>query len=321
MIVVTGAYGFIGSALVSKLNKEGHTNLVLVDDFSKSQKKKNLEGKQFEEQVERDDFIAWMEKNIKEIDFIFHIGARTDTAEFDKEVFDKLNLNFTKNIWQLCSQYYIPLVYASSAATYGLGEHGYEDRHDIVDKLKPLNEYGISKNDFDKWALQQKKLPPFWAGLKFFNVYGPNEYHKGRMASVIFHAYHQINNTGKVKLFRSHRDDFNDGEQLRDFIYVKDVIDVLYFMMQKQPDSGLYNLGTGNARSFNALAKSTFAALNKESIIEYIDTPKDIRDKYQYFTEAGMSKLRKAGYINEFHSLEKGVDDYVRNYLVTGEYL
>lgn len=321
MIVVTGAYGFIGSALVSKLNQEGYDNLVLVDDFSKTRKEDNLEGKKILKRIERDDFQEWMEQNIKEIDFIFHIGARTDTAEFDKQVFDKLNLNFTKKIWQLCAQYYIPLVYASSAATYGLGEHGYEDRHDIVDKLKPLNAYGESKNDFDKWALGQTKQPPFWAGMKFFNVYGPNEYHKGRMASVIFHAYHQINKTDKVKLFRSHREDFKDGEQLRDFIYVKDVVDVLFFMMKQQPESGLYNLGTGNARSFNALAKSTFAALDKEPVIEYINTPEDIRDKYQYFTEAGMSKLRNAGYINEFHSLEKGVDDYVRNYLVPGKYL
>jgi len=321
MIVVTGAYGFIGSALVSKLNAEGYKNLVLVDDFSKTAKEENLNKKSYLQRIERENFPEWMEKNIKEIDLIFHIGARTDTAEFDKEVFDKLNLNFTKKIWQLCAQYYIPLVYASSAATYGLGEHGYEDRHDIVDKLKPLNAYGESKNDFDKWALNQRKQPPFWAGMKFFNVYGPNEYHKGRMASVIFHAYHQINNTDKVKLFRSHRDDFKDGEQLRDFIYVKDVVDVLFFMMEKQPKSGLYNLGTGNARSFNALAKSTFAALDKDAVIEYIDTPEDIRDKYQYFTEAGMIKLRNAGYKNEFHSLEKGVDDYVRNYLIPEKYL
>ncbi len=321
MIVVTGAYGFIGSALVSKLNQEGYDNLVLVDDFNKTAKEGNLADKKHIQRIERDGFYEWMEKNIKEIDFIFHIGARTDTAEFDKKVFDKLNLNFTKEIWQLCAQYYIPLVYASSAATYGLGEHGYDDRHDIVNQLKPLNAYGESKNDFDKWALSQSKQPPFWAGMKFFNVYGPNEYHKGRMASVIFHAYHQINKTDKVKLFRSHRDDFKDGEQLRDFIYVKDVVDVLYFMMEKQPESGLYNLGTGNARSFNALAKSTFAALEKVPVIEYIDTPEDIRDKYQYFTEAGMSKLRNAGYKNEFYSLEKGVDDYVRNYLVPGKYL
>lgn len=320
MIVVTGAYGFIGSALVSKLNAEGYNNLILVDDFSKTVKEGNLKNKTYDQRIERDNFHGWMEKNIKAIDFIFHIGARTNTAEFDKEVFDKLNLNFTKKTWQLCAQFYIPIVYASSAATYGLGEHGYEDRHDIVDKLKPLNAYGESKNDFDKWALSQTKQPPFWAGMKFFNVYGPNEYHKGRMASVIFHAYHQINKTDKVKLFRSHREDFKDGEQLRDFIYVKDVVDVLYFMMIKQPKSGLYNLGTGNARSFNALAKSTFAALDKDAVIEYIDTPEDIRDKYQYFTEAGMSKLRNAGFKNEFHSLEKGVGDYVRNYLVPGKY-
>lgn len=320
MIVITGAWGFIGSALVSKLNAGGHTDLVVVDDFSQTRKEKNLAGKSYRQKIERDDFADWLKQNAENVDFIFHIGARTDTAEFDKAIFDKLNLNYTRMIWQVCAEKDIPLVYASSAATYGLGEHGYSDRHDIVEKLHPLNAYGESKNDFDKWALKQRKLPPFWAGMKFFNVYGPNEYHKGRMASVIFHAYNQIKDNGQVKLFRSHKPEYKDGEQLRDFVYIKDVVNVLYFMMQRKPTSGLYNLGTGKARTFIDLAKATFAGLDREATIEFIDTPKDIREKYQYFTEADMSKLMQAGYNKPFHSLEEGVDDYVRNYLSKGEY-
>jgi ADP-L-glycero-D-manno-heptose 6-epimerase len=201
-----------------------------------------------------------------------------------------------------------------------MGEHGYDDNHEIVEKLKPLNPYGVSKNDFDKWVLKQDETPPFWAGLKFFNVYGPNEYHKGRMASVISHAFKQINETGKVKLFRSHNPDFKDGEQLRDFVYVKDLVSVVLFLMNSQTDSGLFNLGTGTARTFVDLAKATFAALNLEPNIEFIDTPEDIRDKYQYFTEANMNKLILAGYKKPFTSLEAGVGDYVKNYLTNSKY-
>ncbi|HMD00587.1 MAG TPA: NAD-dependent epimerase/dehydratase family protein, partial [Ferruginibacter sp.] len=206
-----------------------------------------------------------------------------------------------------------------SAATYGGGEHGYEDSHEIIDQLKPLNPYGVSKNVFDRWVLRQapdpSKCPPFWAGLKFFNVYGPNEYHKARMASVIFHSFNQIKKSGRVKLFRSHRPECNDGEQLRDFIYVKDVIKVCYWLMENQPVSAIYNLGTGKARSFNDLVKSTYAGVDMQPEIDYIDIPEDIRDKYQYFTEATMDKLRNTGYKDEFYSLEDGVGDYVRNYL------
>ncbi|NNF02459.1 MAG: NAD-dependent epimerase/dehydratase family protein, partial [Bacteroidia bacterium] len=213
-----------------------------------------------------------------------------------------------------------PLVYASSAATYGDGELGYDDDHKVLDKLKPLNPYGDSKNEFDKWAIAQEKQPYFWAGLKFFNVYGPNEYHKSRMASVIFHAYNQISETGKMKLFRSHRDDYKDGMQIRDFVYVKDVCDVCYFLLHHRKDSGLYNLGTGKARSFLDLVDSTFTAMGKKSKIEFIDIPEDIRDKYQYFTEANMAKLKGIGYDKEFTSLEAGVEDYVKNYLVGTKY-
>ncbi len=320
MIVVTGAAGFIGSVLTGRLNHDGLTDLVLVDSFSSQEKNRNIENKLFTSKVDRALFFDWLDSNHEKVDFVLHIGARTDTTEFDKAVFDKLNLNYTKEVWKRCANYEIPLIYASSAATYGLGEFGYNDDHEIVEKLKPLNPYGESKNDFDKWALKQEKQPPFWAGLKFFNVYGPNEFHKGRMASVIFHAFHQIENTGKVKLFKSHRPDFKDGEQLRDFVYVKDVANVIIFLMNKRPASGLYNLGTGKARTFVDLAKATFEAVDKQPVIEFIDTPADIRDKYQYFTQANMDKLIAAGYDTPFTSLENGVDDYVRNYLSEGKY-
>lgn len=315
MIIVTGAAGFIGSCLVSKLNREGFNDLVLVDDFSSSEKSKNLEGKIFSKKVHRDEFHDWLRANQRLVQFVFHIGARTDTTEFNKEIFDKLNLNYTKDLWQICVEFGLPLVYASSAATYGLGEHGYKDDHAIVDQLKPLNPYGDSKNDFDKWALKQARQPYFWAGLKFFNVYGPNEYHKGRMASVIMHAYNQIGSAGKVKLFRSHNPNYADGGQLRDFVYVKDVVEVCMFLLHHRKNSGLYNLGSGKARTFLDLAKNTFAGMGKEPNIEFIDTPADIRDKYQYFTEADMSKLRSVGYDKPFHTLEEGVKDYVENYL------
>ncbi len=320
MIVLTGAAGFIGSVILQKLNENAIYDIVLVDDFSKKEKENNFVNKKFAKKINRNDFFDWFDKNTDKIEFVLHIGARTDTTEFDMSVFEALNINYSKEIWKRCTANNIPLIYASSAATYGLGEFGYADNHQIVNKLKPLNPYGISKNEFDKWVLKQKDTPPFWSGLKFFNVYGPNEYHKGRMASVIFHAFNQINETGKVKLFRSHNPDYKDGEQLRDFVYVKDVADVILFLMNKKPENGLYNLGTGKARTFLDLANSVFKALDKKPVIEFIDTPEDIRDKYQYFTQAEMEKLRNAGYSNEFTSLEKGTFDYVTNYLAGHKY-
>ena len=314
-IIVTGAAGFIGSCMVSYLNQQGFENLILVDEFDEEEKEFNLLHKKFIARVEREIFFDWAEKEKPKVDFVFHLGARTDTTEFNYAIHQHLNVEYSQKIWNYCTINNIPLVYASSAATYGEGEFGYEDDHEIVEQLKPLNAYGISKNEFDKWVLHQEDHPPFWAGLKFFNVYGPNEYHKARMASVIFHSFNQIKQNGKVKLFRSHKDSCKDGEQLRDFIYVKDVVAVCYWMMETTIVSGLYNLGTGIARSFNDLTKATFAGMDIAPIIEYIDIPEDIRDKYQYFTEAKMDKLRKAGYIHEFYTLEKGVDDYVRNYL------
>lgn len=320
MIVVTGAAGFIGSCLVSKLNALELKRIVLVDDFTKPLKGHNLVDKNYLKKIDRSEFIEWFKENGSEVQFVYHIGARTDTAEFDVNIFNELNLEYSKNVWKWCTHFNVPLVYASSAATYGLGELGYEDNHKVVDQLKPLNPYGDSKNDFDKWVLKQHHTPPFWAGLKFFNVYGPNEYHKDRMASVILHAYRQINKTGEMKLFRSHNDRYADGEQKRDFVYVKDVVNVCYFLYANQPESGLYNLGSGKARTFLDLAKNTFKALKRDTKISFIDTPEDIRDKYQYFTQANMNKLIKAGYKEGFHTLEQGIEDYVKNYLVDNKY-
>ncbi len=316
MIIVTGAAGFIGSGLVSRLNQEGFNDVVLVDDFSRNEKQKNYEGKRYSVLVDRDAFKEWIDKNHKQIEFVFHLGARTNTAEFDVAVFNKLNLSYSQMVWNACVEYGLPLVYASSAATYGMGEFGYDDDHAIIPKLKPLNPYGESKNDFDKWALIQPKKPFFWAGLKFFNVYGPNEFHKGRMASVIFHSFNQISATGKMKLFRSHNPKFTDGGQMRDFVYVKDLCDVMLFLMKSRKNSGIYNMGTGKARTFLDLTKATFKAMGVKEDISFIDTPEDIRDKYQYFTEANMGKLRSIGYTKPFTTLEDGVTDYVKNYLI-----
>ena len=315
MIVITGAAGFIASFLAEKLNESGVNNLILVDDFSRKDKESNHKNLKCYSKIERTAFIGWFSTNHKEVDFIFHLGARTDTTEMDYSILEALNVKYSEDIWNICTANKIPLIYASSAATYGMGEYGYEDKHDLVSKLKPLNPYGESKNNFDKWVLNQATTPPFWAGVKFFNVYGPNENHKGRMASVVFHTYQQIQKTGGMRLFRSHHKDFQDGEQLRDFIYVKDVVSILSFLYEANVESGIYNVGTGKARSFHDLASLTFEALDLKPNISFIDTPLDIRDKYQYFTQASMQKLIAAGYSKPFHSLEEGVCDYVQNYL------
>ena len=324
IIIVTGAAGFIGSCMVQTLNDNGYENVIIVDDFGVEGKRNNWQQKKFINAVERQSLFDWLEINKPQIASFIHLGARTDTTEFNYAIHEELNVEYSKNVWQYCIQNNVPLIYASSAATYGNGEFGYDDNHEIPFKLQPLNPYGVSKNEFDKWALKETTQPPFWAGLKFFNVYGPNEYHKARMASVIWHSFNQIKKDGVVKLFKSHRPDFKDGQQLRDFIYVKDLINVILWMMETIDsreatiDCGLYNLGTGKARSFEDLVKATFAGLDLKSNIEYIDMPLDIRDKYQYFTEANMKKLQDSGYTNEFYSLENGIDDYVRNYLNDG---
>jgi ADP-L-glycero-D-manno-heptose 6-epimerase len=341
-IVVTGAAGFIGSCLVSFLNNEGYNNLILVDDFSQKSKDINLKGKKFLQKIERELFFEWLQNKIPKIEFVYHIGARTDTTEFDYSIHEHLNVEYSKKMWMYCSENNIPLVYASSAATYGAGELGYKDDEKVIENLKPLNPYGVSKNEFDKWVLRQVqddklrqaqgdsptelKLPPEWAGLKFFNVYGPNEYHKARMASVIFHSYNQIIKNGFVKLFKSHKSEFKDGEQLRDFIYVKDVLKICFWFLDcwqkdhKSFISGIYNVGTGKARSFNDLVKATFFAMDLNPEIQYIDMPEDIRNTYQYYTQAEMQKIKTAGYNEKMFSLEEGVDDYIRNYLSKNEY-
>ncbi len=330
IIVVTGAAGFIGSCMAGYLNEQGFENLILVDEFDEDEKELNLHEKKYAVRIERENFFDWLDIEKPDIKFVFHLGARTDTTEFDYAIHQHLNVEYSKKVWNYCTENNIPLVYASSAATYGSGELGYADDHEIIERLQPLNPYGISKNEFDKWALQQESKPPFWAGLKFFNVYGPNEYHKARMASMIFHGYHQIKKDGFVKLFKSHKKDFNDGEQLRDFIYVKDVIKVCYWFMeigqqttdnrQQIVPNGIYNVGTGKARSFKDLVKATFDALEINPEIKYIDMPEDIRDKYQYFTEAKMEKIKLAGYTSPLYTLEEGISDYVRNYLANNRY-
>ena len=318
-IVVTGAAGFIGSVLANYLNINNLDNIIIVDDFTKLEKLLNYNTLPYD-RIERDQFIDWLDKHHNDIDTVIHLGARTDTTEFDYSVFEKLNLNYSKNIWNICSNYGIDLYYASSAATYGDGALGYNDDLEIIDKLQPLNPYGLSKNEFDKWAIKQINKPKHWAGFKFFNVYGPNEYHKKRMASVVFHGYNQIKDEGKIKLFKSHRPDYKDGEQKRDFVYVKDVIKVLFWFLEHRPENSIYNLGTGTARSFIDLAKSIFSAMNIKENIEFIDMPKDIRDKYQYFTEANMTKLHNIGYNYSFYSLENGISDYVKKYLIPEKY-
>ena len=335
-IIVTGAAGFIGSYMTGYFNNQGYENFILVDEFDEEEKELNLHLKKYKIRVERDDLFEWLEKETPTVDFVFHIGARTDTTEFDYSIHEKLNVEYSKSIWNYCVGKNIPLIYASSAATYGSGELGYKDDHAIVEKLKPLNPYGVSKNEFDKWAIKesqesgvgnQKSSPPFWAGLKFFNVYGPNEYHKARMASVVFHAFNQIQSTGKVKLFKSHKTEYKDGEQLRDFIYVEDVCKVMCWIMRSIVNgewsikqNGLYNLGTGKARTFIDLVTPIFTTMDIPVNIEFIDMPGDIRDKYQYFTEADMNKLHNAGYNEEFYSVGKGVSDYVKSYLLEKRY-
>lgn len=315
-IVITGAAGFIGSNLARQLNAAGHNRLVVVDKFNEPPKQRNLAGVVFSEEVDRDNFVEWLEVNHQDVSFVFHMGARTDTAEFNFEVLKELNLDYSKTLWNICTARHIPFVYASSAATYGMGENGFSDDHALIPKLKPLNPYGLSKQMFDLFVLEQKNTPPFWAGLKFFNVFGPYEFHKGRMASVVLHAWKQISETGKVKLFKSHRPEYKDGEQLRDFIYIDEVTDICLFLLNRYLEhtavpSAIYNAGTGKAHSFKQLVEPIFNALSLPERIEYIPIPEDIRDKYQYFTEAKMEKLFSAGYPKTATFLSKNVENYV----------
>lgn len=319
MIVITGAAGFIGSYLVGKLNRSGFNDLVLVDRYDDQQKDRNLRSKYFHQLIDRDEFLDWFGHNRNKVDMVFHLGARTDTIGQEPESYKELNLIYSQKLWEACTDSGIPMVYASSAATYGNGEHGFSDCHTQIENLKPLNLYAWSKHDFDVWVLKQTKTPKFWAGLKFFNVYGPNEYHKGRMASVVLHAYHKIRETGEMNLFRSHRSDVADGEQKRDFVFVDDIADVMMFFMENQNHPGIYNVGTGKARSYLDLTRLVFESMHLNPEIHFVDTPSDLRSRYQYFTEADIQKLREIGYHKPFTELERGIREYVANYLIPEE--
>jgi ADP-L-glycero-D-manno-heptose 6-epimerase len=294
MIIVTGGEGFIGQNLIKELNRRSYMNVISLDTKS----------------MDLDNIFNRILQNAEDIDAIFHLGAITDTTIMDRNLFDEYNVVSSMYIWNICATYNIPLIYASSAATYGDGSLGFDDEKDIIN-LKPLNPYGWSKQQFDVWIETQEKQPPLWYGLKFFNVYGFGESHKGNMASVVFHSYNQINETGKIKLFKSHNSRYNNGEQLRDFIYVEDIVDVCIWMYNYNPVSGIYNVGTGKSRTFKDLAKGVFKSLGKEENISYIDMPAKLKDQYQYFTEAKMSKLKSVGYNKPFHELEEGVFKYI----------
>lgn len=296
MIVVTGAAGFIGSHLISKLNSKNFNNIIAVDKFLDEEKNRNLDGLKLTT-IDRDAFFAWLDANFEEVEFIIHLGARTDTTETDEKLLQNLNTNYSKKIWERCCNHQIPLIYASSAATYGDGRNGFDDDEKKLGLLKPLNAYARSKHEFDLWAVKQEQKPFFWAGLKFFNVYGPeNEHHKGKMASMVYQAYEQISKNGQLKLFKSYHPAYKDGEQKRDFISVKDVVDIIYWLIHHRKNSGIYNIGTGKAQSFLDMGREVFKALGTEENIEFIDMPESIQDKYQYFTEAKMGKLRGIGW-------------------------
>jgi ADP-L-glycero-D-manno-heptose 6-epimerase len=318
MIIVTGACGFIGSALLGKLQELGYGELIAVDDFSHASKLPNLENKNLKARIDREEFPDWLDEHAQKVQFIFHIGARTRTNEFDWDVLNHLNVDYSKRLWNTCTKFSIPIIYASSAATYGNGEFGFDDSPEGRSRLKPMNPYGESKQIFDVWAEERAsegQHPPFWAGFKFFNVFGPNEYHKGRMASVVFHAFNQIKEKGEVSLFKSYRDDYEDGGQRRDFVYVKDVLSVLIHFMENRKNSGIYNLGSGQSHTFLELATAVFNALELTPNIKYIDMPEDIRGNYQYFTEASMIRVKNAGYTHEFWEFDRAIKDYVTGYL------
>ncbi len=317
MIVVTGGAGFIGSAIVWKLNELGYQDILIVDDKAEgSLKWKNLSRRHFSDYQERDTFLKGLGRGFlsKNVDVIFHMGASTDTTETDRDYLTKNNFEYTKRLAEWSIENKVRFLYASSAATYGSGECGYSDADPSSLKLKPLNPYGISKQQFDLWAIEHK-LQDKIAGFKFFNVFGPNEYHKGHMRSVVHKGYEQIKKEGKIRLFKSYRKDYKDGEQLRDFVYVKDVVDTLIWFWEHPEKNGILNLGTGVAKSWNDLANAIFSALKLPPHIEYIEMPENLRNQYQYYTQAELSKLKASGYKKPFQRFEDSVADYVLNYL------
>lgn len=316
MIVVTGAAGFIGSAVVWQLNQMDLSRIIAVDALGSDDRWRNLNGLTFTDYVDRDDLPGWLEAAGDQVEAVIHMGACAATTELDTGFLLRNNYEYTKRLWRWCTLNGKRFIYASSAATYGMGDQGYGDDHERIASLRPLNPYGWSKHRFDCWALAQTELPPQWVGLKFFNVYGPNEYHKGSMASVAFHGFNQIRSTGRMQLFESHREGICHGEQARDFVYIKDVVKALAFFLENRDRSGIFNVGTGKARTFNDLARATFAALGLEPRIEYIPMPEELRPRYQYYTAAPIAKLRLAGYTAPFFSLEDGVKEYIQGHLL-----
>jgi ADP-L-glycero-D-manno-heptose 6-epimerase len=320
MIVVTGGAGFIGSALIWKLNSEGVDDIIVVDSLGTSDKWKNLVHKRYDEYIDKNDFIKMIgwEKPVPDIHAIVHLGACSATTERDADYLMRNNSQYTIKLAQYALRNNIRFIYAGSAATYGGGEFGYSDENGVSYKLRPQNMYGYSKQFVDMWAIRTYAVDNI-VGLKFFNVYGPNEYHKGDMSSVIYKSFHQINENGKVKLFKSHKPEYKDGEQKRDFVYIKDVVNVIAWLLEKPKVNGIFNVGSGKARTWKDLTASVFQSMNKPSNIEYIDIPAHLRDRYQYFTQGEMTKLQKAGYTQKWYSLEEGVKDYVQQYLMSDD--
>jgi len=319
MIIVTGGAGFIGSCVVRTLNDAGRDDIVIVDNISETDKWMNMRNKRYIKYVHKSEFLEEL-PTYENVEAIIHMGAQSATTERNFDYLWKNNFEYTKTLWNYCAEHQIAFIYASSAATYGDGTLGFDDKMDI-DMLRPLNGYGYSKQLFDQWVKHQAKtFPKQHVGLKFFNVYGPNEYFKGSMASMVFHGFNQIQEKGEIRLFKSCNPQYEDGGQLRDFVYVKDICNVIMFFLKNPNLSGLYNVGTGRAQSFRELAEATFHALNMEPNIVYIDMPEKLRGKYQYYTQADMTKLYQIGYPLPFSNLEQGVTDYVQNHLAK-EYL
>ena len=324
MIILTGGAGMIGSIIAWHLNTIlNEDQFVIVDDLIHSDQEKNISKRNFSEFIHKNDLPKYLSKNNK-VSAVIHMGAISDTTENNFNQLLSSNIRYSQMLWSWCAENNVPFIYASSAATYGLGEHGYNDSEEDINNLSPLNAYGYSKHFFDQWVLQQIQVqpttPPQWCGLKFFNVYGPNEYHKGRMASVVYQAFKQYKKEQEIRLFKSDHPDFDDGMQLRDFVYVKDAVECVVYLLNNQNISGLFNVGTGKAGSFKAIGESVANNLGGDnSAIKYIDLPSDLKEKYQYFTEANINKIRSVGFESKFKNISDGISDYMQNYLITDD--